>query len=85
MNVLDADFGSCSNPNTACCAATKALVVLIFKSRVNSSNGIESGLFASFGFPLEALTALVNFAVKSRIADSTHHCKRRRLGHQAML
>lgn len=29
MNVFDAESGSCSKPRTACCAATKALVVLM--------------------------------------------------------
>ena len=49
MNVFDAESGSCSNPRTACCAATKALTVLILKSRVKSERERESGFFASFG------------------------------------
>lgn len=32
MNVLDAVGGSCAKPRAACCAATKALVVLMLRS-----------------------------------------------------
>jgi hypothetical protein len=32
MNVLDAVGESCAKPKAACCAATKALVVLMFRS-----------------------------------------------------
>lgn len=49
MNVLDAESGSCSKPETACCAATKALVVLTFKSRLKSVKERDSGCLASFG------------------------------------
>ena len=48
MNVLEAELGSCSKAKTACCAATKALVVLMVKSRLKSANGSESGFFTSF-------------------------------------
>jgi len=49
MNVLDAVGESCAKPNTACCAATKALVVLMFRSRVKFAKGMERGSFSSFG------------------------------------
>lgn len=49
MNVLDAVGESCAKPKTACCAATKALVVLMFRSRVKFTRGTERGSFASFG------------------------------------
>lgn len=48
MNVRAAESGSSLKPRTACCAATKALVVFIVKSRVKSANGSERGSFASF-------------------------------------
>jgi hypothetical protein len=50
MNVLDAVEGSWEKPNTACCAATNTLVVLMFRSRVKFAKGMEPrGSFASFG------------------------------------
>lgn len=55
MNVLDAESGSCSKPKTACCAATKVLTVLMFKSRLKSVNGRDSGCLASFGVTAAAL------------------------------
>ena len=58
MNVFDAESGSCSKPKTACCAATKALVVLTFKSRVKLARGSVRGFFASFGVAELALKLL---------------------------
>ena len=55
MNVFEAESGSFSNPRTACCAATKALVVLMFKSRAKSACGRDNGLFASFEVAAAAL------------------------------
>lgn len=49
MNVLDAVGESCAKPKAACCAATKALVVLMFRSRVKFAKGMERGSFSSFG------------------------------------
>lgn len=43
MNVLEADSGSWENETTACCAATKALVVFMVRSRLNLSSGIVKG------------------------------------------
>ena len=47
MNVLAAESGSSLKLSTACCAATKALVVFIVKSRAKSATGSERGSFAS--------------------------------------
>jgi hypothetical protein len=55
MNVFDADSGNCWKPRTACCAATKALVVLTFRSRVKSERGREKICFGSFRDPADAL------------------------------
>jgi len=49
MNVLAAESGSCAKARAACCAATKALVVLMLKSRVKSARGSESGSFGALG------------------------------------
>ena len=49
MNVLDAESGSSSNASAACWAATKALVVLMLRSREKFSTGRERGLLASLG------------------------------------
>lgn len=48
MNVFDAESGSCLKAKTACCAATKTLLVLMFKSLVKSAKGRESGSLGSF-------------------------------------
>ena len=48
MNVFEAESGSSSKPRAACCAATKALVVLTFRSRVKSGSGSENGFLGSF-------------------------------------
>lgn len=56
MNVLDEESGSSANPMAACCAATNALTVLTFKSRVKSATGIESGSFG--GLTAAALASL---------------------------
>lgn len=49
MNVLEAEAGSRSKARTACCAATKALVVLMLKSREKSPKASERGFLASLG------------------------------------
>lgn len=36
MSVLEAEAGSCANPTTACCAETKALVILILTFRMEA-------------------------------------------------
>jgi hypothetical protein len=55
MNVLAAEAGSCANPDTACCAAANALVILIAVSLWNSVNDRAKG--SSGGLRDEALTA----------------------------
>ena len=55
MNVLEAEAGSCAKPEAACCAATKALVMLIVTSRLNAASGRANGSLA--GVSVEALTA----------------------------
>lgn len=47
MKVFEADSGSSLKPKTASWAATKALVVLILRSRVKSLNARERGSSAS--------------------------------------
>ena len=42
-NDFAAPAGSSAKPSTACCAATKALVVLTVMSRSNAANGIANG------------------------------------------
>ena len=49
MKVLDADWGSCAKAEAACCAATKALCVLTFVSRVRSAKVRVSGSLLSLG------------------------------------
>ena len=48
-NDLAAWAGSFAKPRTACCAATKALVVLIFISRLKAANGIANGSLGGEG------------------------------------
>ena len=55
MNVLEAEAGSCEKPKAACCAATKALVILIVTSRLKSASGRANGSWG--GVSVEALTA----------------------------
>lgn len=55
MNVFAAESGSWSKAKAACCAATKALVVLMLKSRVKSAKERESGFFGSFRVAAPAL------------------------------
>lgn len=43
MNVLDLESGSCSKLKAACCAATNALVVLMWKSRLKLANETDRG------------------------------------------
>lgn len=66
MKVLDAELGSCSKARAACCAATKALVVLILKSRVKSARGSESGFLGSFGVAAPALEISTKFQQNSQ-------------------
>jgi hypothetical protein len=49
MNVLEAESGSCAKPRAACCAATKALAVLMLKSLLKPAKGRESGSFGGLG------------------------------------
>ena len=43
MNVREADSGSCLKPDTACCAATYALLRLTVLSRLKSSKETAKG------------------------------------------
>ena len=54
MNVFEAEAGSCAKPETACCAATKALVMLIVTARLRAASGRAKG--SSGGVNVEALT-----------------------------
>jgi hypothetical protein len=54
MNVLEAEAGSCAKPKAACCAATKALVTLMAKSRLKAAKGRANGSLE--GVSVEALT-----------------------------
>jgi len=48
-NVLAVWAGSSAKPRVACCAATKALVVLMVISRLKASNGIANGSLGGEG------------------------------------
>ncbi len=48
-NVLAASAGSSVKPRAACCAATKALVLLMVMSRVKAANGIANGSLGGEG------------------------------------
>jgi len=48
-NVLAAWAGSSAKPRAACCAATKALMVLIVMSRLKAANGIANGSLGGEG------------------------------------
>ena len=58
MNVFDADCGSCAKAEAACCAAAKALFVLMLVSRVRSAKDRESGSLLSLGVAPAALQKL---------------------------
>lgn len=53
-NVLAAWVGSSAKPRAACCAATKALVVLMAMSRLKAANGIANGSLGGEGVQAEA-------------------------------
>jgi hypothetical protein len=53
-NVLAASEGSSAKPSTACCAATKALVVLMFMSRLKPANEMANGSSGGDGVNEEA-------------------------------
>lgn len=54
MNVLEAESGSSAKRNAACCAATYALTVLMFKSLMNSSVVKENVLVGELAVAAEA-------------------------------
>lgn len=72
MNVLDTESGSCSKLETACCAATKALVVLMLKSCVKALKGRESGFFASFRVAAPAAKMFGEFSEAIRVLTKAH-------------
>ena len=49
MNVFAAESGSWAKPAAACCAATKALTVLMLKSLLKSASGSERGSLGGLG------------------------------------
>lgn len=55
MKVRDEDAGSSLKAATACLAATKALDVLTFKSRVKTSRDSPRGFCASLLVPAAAI------------------------------
>ena len=59
MNVLDADSGSWAKPITACCAATKGLVVLMLRSWAKFVRGSERGSFGGLGVTALAVKVLL--------------------------
>jgi hypothetical protein len=54
MNDLDAEAGSSAKPMAACCAAIKALIILMFTSRLKASSERANGSLG--GESVEALT-----------------------------
>lgn len=85
MKVLDADSGSSLKAKMACWAATKALLVLMVKSRLKSANGRESGSFGSFRVAAAALKASAHFGNVFKYRKGYYHCTRQRLEDRAVI
>ncbi len=83
MNVFAAEAGSWAKPVTACCAATKALTVLMLQSLLKSASWSERGSLGGLG--VTALPSQTQREKPTRFRGSdTHHCKRQHLGYPAM-
>lgn len=67
MKVGAAGAESCEKPETACCAATKALWILMVVSRLKSAK--ESAKGSSAGVKVEALTAMRQSARDGTVGD----------------
>ncbi len=83
MNVFAAESGSWAKPVAACCAATKALTVLMLKSLLKSASWSERGSLGGLG--VSALPSQTQRGKTNAVQGSdTHHCKQQHLGYPAM-
>ena len=82
MNVFAAESGSWAKPVAACCAATKALTVLMLKSLLKSASSSERGSFGGLGVAAPAFQTQrekprrLKVAIHTIVNDNTWNTQR---------